>query len=326
MAAEQLGLEGMPRRLYSCTPSRLTTWLDCPRRYRMTYLDRPTPPKGPPWAHNSFGASVHNALARWWSLAARRSHARLGRSGCSTPAGSATATATTRSPTARCAAPGRWSRATSRRSTRTTSRWAANAPSAPVPRASPCPAGSTASTGGPADGSGDELVIVDYKTGRRPLSADDARSSMALAVYAVAAARTLRTRARRVELHHLPTGEVHVHEHTPESLARHMDRAASIALDASAADEAWRGGLSALQTSPEVAVARGRRAVPAEAVVAVRVVRLLPQLPGRARAAAPQQPGPPSTITERLWPSHDHCRRPYLIRTNAVRIPPVIAR
>src|SRR5437764_9990062 len=58
----------MPRRLYPCTPTRLSTWLDCPRRYRMSYLDRPPPPKGPPWAHNSFGASVHNALAAWWRL------------------------------------------------------------------------------------------------------------------------------------------------------------------------------------------------------------------------------------------------------------------
>ena len=29
----------------------------------MSYLDRPAPPKGPPWAHNSVGASVHNTLA-----------------------------------------------------------------------------------------------------------------------------------------------------------------------------------------------------------------------------------------------------------------------
>src|SRR5579862_6650604 len=56
----------MPQRLYTCTPTRLSTWLDCPRRYRMTYLDRPPPPKGPPWAHNSLGASVHTALAAWW--------------------------------------------------------------------------------------------------------------------------------------------------------------------------------------------------------------------------------------------------------------------
>src|SRR5579875_4192411 len=58
----------LPPRLFGCTPSRLTGWLDCPRRYRFTYVDRPTPPKGPPWAHNSVGAAVHNALARWWSL------------------------------------------------------------------------------------------------------------------------------------------------------------------------------------------------------------------------------------------------------------------
>ncbi len=68
---EQLGFEGMPRRLYACTPTRLSAWLDCPRRYRMTYLDRPAPPKGPPWAHNSVGASVHNALAGWWRLPRR---------------------------------------------------------------------------------------------------------------------------------------------------------------------------------------------------------------------------------------------------------------
>ena len=39
-------LAGMPRRLYPCTPTRLASWLDCPRRYRMTYLDRPAPHQG----------------------------------------------------------------------------------------------------------------------------------------------------------------------------------------------------------------------------------------------------------------------------------------
>jgi putative RecB family exonuclease len=65
---EQPGFAGMPRKLYPCTPTRLNAWLDCPRRYRMAYLDRPAPPKGPPWAHNSLGASVHSALAAWWKL------------------------------------------------------------------------------------------------------------------------------------------------------------------------------------------------------------------------------------------------------------------
>src|SRR5215472_10723566 len=69
---EQLGFEGMPRRLYACTPTRLTTWLTCPRQYRMTYVDRPASPKGPPWAHNSLGASVHNTLRNWYGLPADR--------------------------------------------------------------------------------------------------------------------------------------------------------------------------------------------------------------------------------------------------------------
>lgn len=63
----QLGLEGMPRRLFACTPSRLQTWLDCPRRYRLTYVERPTTPRGQAWAHTTMGAAVHVALARWWS-------------------------------------------------------------------------------------------------------------------------------------------------------------------------------------------------------------------------------------------------------------------
>src|SRR5690242_3466078 len=57
----------MPARLFACTPSRLAAF-DCPRRYRYTYLDRPPPPKGPPWAHSMVGATTHVALAQWWSL------------------------------------------------------------------------------------------------------------------------------------------------------------------------------------------------------------------------------------------------------------------
>ena len=62
----QLALEGVPRRLFACTPSRLQTWLDCPRRYRMTYVERPVTPRGQAWGHTTVGAAVHVALARWW--------------------------------------------------------------------------------------------------------------------------------------------------------------------------------------------------------------------------------------------------------------------
>jgi putative RecB family exonuclease len=65
---EQQELGGMPPRLYRASPSRLLAWLDCPRRYRMQYLDRPTPPARAQRAHTSFGIAVHNALRDWWDL------------------------------------------------------------------------------------------------------------------------------------------------------------------------------------------------------------------------------------------------------------------
>ena len=57
------------------------------------------------------------------------------------------------------------------------------------------------------DERGRELVVIDYKTGRRP-GPDDARRSPALALYALGARHTLRRPCTRVELHHVPTGEV----------------------------------------------------------------------------------------------------------------------
>jgi putative RecB family exonuclease len=88
-------------------------------------------------------------------------------------------------------------------------------------------------------------VVVDYKTGRHLLTVDDARSSMALALYALAAGRVLRRPCHRVELHHLPTGEVVAWSHTDESLARHLGRAEDIAEECAAADERMRDGLLA---------------------------------------------------------------------------------
>ena len=60
---------GMPTRLYAASPSRLLAWLDCPRRYRMTYLDRPRPAARPQRAHTSIGVATHNALRDYWDLA-----------------------------------------------------------------------------------------------------------------------------------------------------------------------------------------------------------------------------------------------------------------
>lgn len=235
---DQLRFAGMPRRLYPAYPSRLTTWLDCPRRFRMTYLDRPPPPKGPPWAHNSLGASVHNALAGWWRLpAAERSPSAAVRLLCSgwltdgyrDPAQSAAARA---------------------QAVVMVERY--------VQRLDPYdePVGvervvatrtETVALSGRVDRidqRGDELVIVDYKTGRHVLTADDARGSLALAAYAMAAERTLRRHCRTVELHHLPTGDVVIWRHSDDSLARHLRRIEAIAEECRDAERAYDSGLA----------------------------------------------------------------------------------
>jgi len=229
MTATQLDFAGMPTRLFTCTPSRLATWLDCPRRYKFVYLDRPTPPKGPPWAHNSMGAAVHTALAAWWdrpiadrtperaAALVREKWIGLGfrddeqslrwrERAADMVAGYVTGLDPHREPigiertvalrTERLALSGRIDR---------------------------------------LDRRGDELVVVDYKTGRHVLTTDDARGSLALAIYALAAARTLRSRCVSVELHHLPTGDVVRWEHTDETLARQLGRAEDIGAEAAAA-------------------------------------------------------------------------------------------
>ena len=202
----------------------------------MTYLDRPAPPKGPPWAHNSLGASVHNALAAWWRLPRRErtvtaagdvlevgwltdgfadesqslDHRRR------EPLGVERTVATR---TDLIAVSGRVDRLDDRR---------------------------------PYDGGPGELVVVDYKTGRHLLTVDDARASLALALYALAAERVMRRPCRRVELHHLPTGTVLAWEHTPPSLARQLGRAEAIAEECARADEQYRVATPGGGTADEI--------------------------------------------------------------------------
>jgi RecB family exonuclease len=245
---EQLGFEGMPERLFVCTPSKLATFEDCPRRYRYAYVDRPAPPKGPPWAHNSLGASVHTALRNWFGLPRQR-----------------------RRPQALpVLLKATWVREGYRDQTqeravfRRALSWLESYVETLDPDAEPLGVErmigartAVLALNGRADRidartgpDGPEVVIVDYKTGRATPGPDDARGSQALALYAYAARRVFRRPCRRVELHHLPTGTVVGHEHTDESIARTVGRAERTAKDILAAERAVSAGADPEQAFP----------------------------------------------------------------------------
>ncbi len=222
---------GMPRRLFRASPSRLLAWVDCPRRYRMQYLDRPSPPPRPQRAHTSVGTAVHNALRDWWDLAPAQR----------TPDAGAELVRTS------------WIDAGFRDAEQSLE-WRERAQGqvrsylADVhPSDQPLGIERTVSlkTDEMAlqgridrlDDRGSELAVVDYKTSRWEPTDDDARTSLPLALYAAAAWKMFRRRCVRVELHHLPSGAVAAHEHTGESLARKIAEAESIARDARRAED-----------------------------------------------------------------------------------------
>lgn len=226
---DQLELGGMPVRLHACTPTSLTTWLDCPRRYRFTYLDRPRPAKGAPWAHNSLGAAVHNALRDWWELpfAERRPTAAAGLVA------------------AKWVSEG-WRDERQQAEWRDLAiGWVGDYLASVDPHDEPIGIERTVALRTTKlalsgridrlDERADGLAVVDYKTGRWVPGTDEARSSMALAIYAAAAASTLRRPCTTVELHHLPTGTITIWEHTEQSLQRQLSRAEAIAEEVVAA-------------------------------------------------------------------------------------------
>ncbi|RBY74783.1 recombinase RecB [Geodermatophilus sp. TF02-6] len=236
----------MPRRLFPATPSKLASFADCPRRYRYAYLDRPTPARGPAWAHNSVGAAVHAALRSWWEL----------------PVPGRTTAA------ARQLLYSAWSPA-GFRDAEQAGRWRARAAgwlTDYVAGLDPAdePVGAERQVAATTerlalsgrvdriDSRGDELVVVDYKTGRSACTDDDARGSPALALYVLGVRRTLHRPCRRVELHHLPSGTVAAFEHTDRSLANHVRRAEDVAEDIGAATAALDAGEDADAAFPAV--------------------------------------------------------------------------
>jgi putative RecB family exonuclease len=236
-AGLQLGLDFATPRLVRVTPSKLATWEDCPRRYRMTYLDRPAPPRGGAWASSTLGAVVHLALRALFELPAAQ-----------------------RTPERAAALVDRYWSSEGFRDAEQARRYRERACGWVADYAADLAGDdgyeavgleqwvSVATEKIVAEGRvdridrrGPELVIVDYKTGRPP-TVDDARRSRALAIYAVAAERTLRRSCTQVELHHLPSGEVAAWRHDRASLREHIAAAEATAGELAAAGDALADG------------------------------------------------------------------------------------
>jgi putative RecB family exonuclease len=229
---EQLGFDllddtGWVRPLVRVTPARLATWEACPRRYRMTYVDRPAPARGGAWAHSTLGAVVHLALRALHALPVAR-----------------------RTPeTAAALVDRNWSgegyrddaqQAEYRERARD---WLAEYCAEHV-------------TGPDAE---EPLAVERWVSGRRVPEPEDARDSPALALYAVAAAHTLRRGCTRVELHHLPSGRVAAWEHDAASLAGHVALAEATAAEITAAAD---GGGYPPRTAPHCSTCPVRRHCP----------------------------------------------------------------
>lgn len=232
----QAVLPGMPRRLLRASPKSLSDFSDCPRRYRFANVDRPLPPRGPRFAHHTVGTALHQVLAQWYDLPVERR--------------------TTGS--ARQLLYAAWS-PVGFRDDEQSDRWRARAAgwltdyvAGLDPTVEPRARERTVSTTTERmtlsgrvdriDERGEELVVVDYKTGRMPSTDDEARGSQALALYVLAVRRTLRRPCSRVELHHLPSGTVAGFDHTERSLGNHARRAEDVAIDIQAATEAVAAG------------------------------------------------------------------------------------
>ena len=261
----QLEMPGMPRRLFPATPSKLASFGDCPRRYRFTYVDRPDAAEGAAVGAQQRRLRGARGAAVVVGAAGRAAH-RAGRPPAAVrPAGRPTGFRDAEQSERWRARAAGWltdyvdglDPADEPVGTERTGRRHHRAPGA-------VRAGSTGSTSAatswwssttrPAAPSAPTTRPAAHRRWPPTCSASGARCAAP---------------ARRVELHHLPTGTVAAFEHTDRSLANHVRRAEDVAADITAATEALAAGADRDEAFP-------RRPGPA-----VRLVRLPAQLPDR---------------------------------------------
>lgn len=226
---------GMPTPRYSASPSKLLSYVDCPRRYRLQYLDRPKPEPRPQRAHTSLGIAVHNALRDWWEIPV---HQRSAAAVAGLVDDSWVSLGFRDAEQSRT-----WRNIAVKQVTAYLRGLHPDARPHSVERTVAAKTDALIVIGRidrlderPTPDGGTELVVVDYKTSRRPNSVDELRGSLPMALYAVAVSHMFRRECVRVELHHVPSNTAVAVRHTEASLARKMAEAESIALDLRRAD------------------------------------------------------------------------------------------
>jgi len=230
-----LGVYGANVTYLKLSPSKAASWVDCPRRYFLTYVERRR--SGQTWAHFAFGNSVHAALREWFELPFDQRP-------------SQDVDALVRQV---------WIDS-GFRDREQSDEWRARAAhmvATYVRQLDPTfqPFSTERTLAFKAErfimqGRIDRIdltqgraSVVDYKTGKSIPSPDDVRGSQALAMYALMLQRALGHACFDVSLHHLPSGNQVTWTHTDESLKRHLDRVSQIAQDITIAQDTYESNI-----------------------------------------------------------------------------------
>lgn len=213
------------------SPSKASAWVDCPRRYFHSYVERRRP--GRMWAHFSFGNSVHAALREWFDL----------------PREQRTGSEVDRLVTRVWINAGfrdeeqsdEWRVQAAQMVARYVARLDPDFQPLSVERTLAFKADRCIVQGriDRVDSHDQGAAVIDYKTGKSIPTPDDVRGSGALAMYALMVQRALGQPCWEVSLHHLPSGNDVTWTHTGDSLQRHLDRVYQIAQDILLAQDTW---------------------------------------------------------------------------------------
>lgn len=213
------------------SPTKVATWLDCPRRFFFTYVERQR--SGEQWAHFSFGSSVHAALRTWFDFPAQE----RSRSSVDGLVASVWIDSGYRDREQS----NLWRDYAARIVGDYVELLPADFEPVSTERTLAFKSDSFIVEGriDRLDQRGTGLSVVDYKTGKAAPTHEDVRGSQALAMYALMVQRALGESCFEVALHHVPTRTEVSWTHTPESLARQLTRVTEIAEDIIRAQDTW---------------------------------------------------------------------------------------